>query len=211
MTNHFRIAILGGGNLGNSLATGLLATGHFQANDLIVTRRKIQFLNHLQQQNVRITSDNRGAVEESRFVLMTVKPHQMESLLQEIRSVIVPEKHILVSSVTGFPIRRIRSICGNVPVIRIMPNTAAAIGESMTCLAAQEDDQEALTEVKELFDLLGIWKIQVSAEADKIKELGEKGRLHPLIRMMDRAGYTGGQGKKGIYAFYNEVLEPEKK
>ena len=63
----------------------------------------------------------------------------------------------------------------------------------------------------ELFDLLGIWKIQVSAEADKIKELGEKGRLHPLIRMMDRAGYTGGPGKKGIYAFYNEVLEPHHK
>lgn len=58
----------------------------------------------------------------------------------------------------------------------------------------------------ELFDLLGIWKIQASAENDKIKELGEKGRLHPLMRMMDRAGYTGGPGKKGIYAFYNEVL-----
>jgi 3-hydroxybutyryl-CoA dehydrogenase len=63
----------------------------------------------------------------------------------------------------------------------------------------------------ELFDLLGIWKIQASAEEDKIKELGEKGRLHPLIRMMDRAGYTGGPGKKGIYAFFKEVLEPNSK
>jgi len=63
----------------------------------------------------------------------------------------------------------------------------------------------------ELFDLLGIWKIQASAEEEKIKEIGEKGRLHPLIRMMDRAGYTGGPGKKGIYAFYDEVLEPKKK
>jgi len=63
----------------------------------------------------------------------------------------------------------------------------------------------------ELFDLLGIWKIQASAEEDKVKELGENGRLHPLMRMMDRAGYTGGPGKKGIYAFYQEVLEPEAK
>jgi len=63
----------------------------------------------------------------------------------------------------------------------------------------------------ELFDLLGIWKIQATAEGEKIKELGEKGRLHPLIRMMYRAGYTGGQGKKGIYAFYTEVLEPGNK
>lgn len=59
----------------------------------------------------------------------------------------------------------------------------------------------------ELFDLLGVWKIHAVSEADKIKEIGEKGRLHPLIRMMDRAGYTGGQGRKGIYAFYEEVLK----
>ncbi|HQK37496.1 MAG TPA: pyrroline-5-carboxylate reductase [Bacteroidales bacterium] len=190
MTNHFRIAILGGGNLGNSLATGLLATGHFQANDLIVTRRKIQFLNHLQQQNVRITSDNRGAVEESRFVLMTVKPHQMESLLQEIQSVIIPEKHILVSSVTGFPIRRIRSICGNVPVVRIMPNTAAAIGESMTCLAAQEDDQGALTEVKELFDLLGKTLVIGEELMEASTVLGACGIAFALrfLRAMTQAG-----------------------
>lgn len=62
----------------------------------------------------------------------------------------------------------------------------------------------------ELFDLLGVWKIQVSAEEDRIKETGEKGRVHPLIRMLERAGYLGGPGKKGIYAFYKEVLEPGK-
>ena len=35
-------------------------------------------------------------------------------------------------------------------------------------------------------------------EADRIKELGEAGRLHPLIKTMVRAGYTGGSGKKGF-------------
>lgn len=63
----------------------------------------------------------------------------------------------------------------------------------------------------ELFDLLGVWKILGTAEEEKIKELGEKGRLHSLIRMMYRAGYIGGPGKKGIYAFYDEVLEPGNK
>lgn len=61
----------------------------------------------------------------------------------------------------------------------------------------------------ELFDLLGVWKILAISEADKIREMGEKGHLHPLIRMMARAGYTGGKGKKGIYDFYNEILEPK--
>jgi 3-hydroxybutyryl-CoA dehydrogenase len=60
----------------------------------------------------------------------------------------------------------------------------------------------------ELSDLIGGWKIFAMSEADRIREVGpEKGHLHPLIRMMVRAGYNGGKGKKGIYDFYKEVLE----
>ncbi len=59
----------------------------------------------------------------------------------------------------------------------------------------------------ELGDMNGTWGIRAAAEEDRIRELGpEKGRLHPLLRMMVRAGYTGGPGKKGIYDFWREVL-----
>lgn len=155
MKNVNRIAILGGGNLGNSLTAGLLRSGQFRAENLIVTRRKVQLLNHLHEQHVQISSDNRKAVEESSLIMITVKPHQMVPLLQEIQDVLHPEKHSIVSSVTGFSITHIRSFCGSVPVVRIMPNTAVAIGESITCLAAQEEDHAVLQEVKALFDLLG--------------------------------------------------------
>jgi 3-hydroxybutyryl-CoA dehydrogenase len=59
----------------------------------------------------------------------------------------------------------------------------------------------------ELSDLTGGWLIAYTSEDERIKELGfEKGHIHPMIRMMVRAGYTGGPGKKGIYAFYDEVI-----
>ncbi|MDD4876925.1 MAG: 3-hydroxyacyl-CoA dehydrogenase family protein [Dehalococcoidales bacterium] len=59
----------------------------------------------------------------------------------------------------------------------------------------------------ELGDLTGDWAIRVFGEEDRIKELGfEKGHVHPMIRMMVRAGYTGGPGKKGVYDFWKEVL-----
>ena len=63
----------------------------------------------------------------------------------------------------------------------------------------------------ELGDMIGSWAIMAASEEDRIKELGpERGRLHPLIRWMVRAGYTGGRGKKGIYAFWQEVLSKSK-
>lgn len=59
----------------------------------------------------------------------------------------------------------------------------------------------------ELGDMTGSWGLMASSEQDRIREMGpEKGSLHPLVRWMVRAGYTGGTGKKGIYAFWKEVL-----
>lgn len=56
-------------------------------------------------------------------------------------------------------------------------------------------------------DLTGGWRIEIDQEEDRIKELGfAMGQAHPLVRMMVRAGYTGGPGKKGIYDFWREVL-----
>ncbi len=59
----------------------------------------------------------------------------------------------------------------------------------------------------ELGDSIGVWKILAMSEGDRVREVGpEKGYLPPLIRMMVRAGYVGGKGKKGIYDFYREIL-----
>ena len=59
----------------------------------------------------------------------------------------------------------------------------------------------------ELGDFTGSWGIAAAAEEDAIREAGpEKGQLHPLVRMMVRAGYNGGRGGKGIYAFWEEVM-----
>ncbi|MFC2060385.1 3-hydroxyacyl-CoA dehydrogenase family protein [Chloroflexota bacterium] len=53
----------------------------------------------------------------------------------------------------------------------------------------------------ELMDFVGGWPLWVSSEQDAMRELGpEKGRLHPLLRAMARAGYAK------IYDFWNDVL-----
>ena len=59
----------------------------------------------------------------------------------------------------------------------------------------------------ELADIIGAWGLTAWSEEDRVRELGpDKGRLHPLVRAMIRAGYRGGKGKKGIYDFWNDVL-----
>ena len=53
----------------------------------------------------------------------------------------------------------------------------------------------------ELIDMVGGWAIRASSEEDAMRELGaERGRLHPLVRAMVRAGYTK------IYDYWKDVL-----
>jgi len=53
----------------------------------------------------------------------------------------------------------------------------------------------------ELVDMVGGWAIRASSEEDAIREQGpEKGRLHPLVRAMVRAGYVK------IYDYWKDVL-----
>lgn len=52
----------------------------------------------------------------------------------------------------------------------------------------------------ELIDMVGGWAFRASSEEDALRELGERGRLQPLIRAMVRAGYNK------IYEYWKDVL-----
>jgi len=150
------IAILGGGNVGQALARGLLAAQRFRAADITLTRRRVDKLAELAETGLRVGADNRAAVENSRHIVIAVQPRQLDALLSEVREALDPKRHTLISVVTGVTIGQIRSLTGaGLAIVRAMPNTAIAIGQSMTCLAAPPEHRGALERAKTLFDSVG--------------------------------------------------------
>lgn len=150
------IAILGGGNLGRALAMGWTETGYCTADRIRITRRNPEKLAYFAEVGFRVGSDNRAAVSEADIVVLAVQPQQIAALLEEIRPVIDPARHRIISVVSGVSIRQLREpLQTTAPIVRAMPNTAVSIGESMTCLASQEEDEGALQEAQELFELVG--------------------------------------------------------
>ena len=150
------IAILGGGNVGQALARGWLAAGKFRAADMTLTRRHVDKLAEFVGAGYNVSADNRAAVDRARLVLVAVQPRQLNALLAEIREALDPRRHILISVVSGVTIGQIYAVVGTkLAIVRAMPNTAIAIGESMTCLTASPEHGEALQEAKTLFDTVG--------------------------------------------------------
>lgn len=150
-----KIAIIGGGNLGSAIAEGLVLKHAVPPGNITITRRRIHLLSHLEQKGLNVITDNAEAAGKADIILLTVKPYQLKDILAEIKPVITPSK-ILVSTVTGASFAEIESVIGtDIPVFRAMPNTAIAIGESMTCLAWPKSWESRKEKVIQLFDLLG--------------------------------------------------------
>jgi len=151
-----KIAIIGGGNLGTAIAEGLIQSGFILPKHILITKRNIQTLNVLERKGVLVSDKNEEALRYADLVILAVKPFQVNDILRSLRDEFKEGKHILVSVVTGVGIGHIADSLGKqVPIVRAMPNTAIAIQESMTCVAAQHIDEEQLQYVLEIFNQLG--------------------------------------------------------
>lgn len=153
-----KIAILGVGNLGYSVAVGILnKKKDIKCQALYLTKRNTSSLEHLDKVSVvKLTNDNKRAVKYSDVIIVSVLPSQLKKVLEEIKEVITPSKHTIISVATGRKIEDIESILGTeIPIIRAMPNTAISVGESMTCLSANEKGNKNIEKAKTIFNALG--------------------------------------------------------
>ncbi len=151
-----KITILGGGNLGVAIAQGLASSGTCKATDIFITRRNLSKLESIQSDGFVLTSDNVAAVNQSQIVMLCVQPKQLDELLHSIKGVLDPNKHILVSTITGITTAEIEDMLNApMPLVRSMPNTAIAIGKSMTCMCASNANASQIKEIETLFNSLG--------------------------------------------------------
>ncbi len=186
-----KIAIIGGGNLGSAIAEGLVNSRFCAASNITVTRRNVSALQSLKDKGCNIHSNNRKAVAESDFILLAVKPYNYADIISELKTELDPQRHVLVSVITGVWIEQIQQAIGKpVPVVRAMPNTAIAIRQSMTCLAVANVSAAQQEFVQRLFDQLGRTLLIDEALMDAATVLGACGTAFAMRYI--RANIQGG-------------------
>lgn len=183
------VAILGGGNLGTSLANGLIHSMQYTHKDIILTEKRESRINYLISQGFQVTMNNQEATNQSGIIVTSVKPQQFHALALEIKDVITPE-HILISTVTGITFKEIESVLGPIPMLRIMPNTALEICESMTCIAFKNTSPEQENQMVQLFDKMGKTLIIPEDMMDAATVVGACGIAFALrfMRAMSQGG-----------------------
>lgn len=131
------IAILGAGNMGASLIGGLVAN-HYAPENIFVTDPDASKLADLKQKfHIQTTTDNTNAVQQADIVILAVKPQIIISVTQEIAAVAQQKKPLLISIAAGVREDSLqKTLGGNIPIVRCMPNTPALIGCGASALFA---------------------------------------------------------------------------
>ncbi len=149
-----KLGFIGGGNMAEALARGLIAKRIFDFSDLIVSDVVAERRQKLTKElRVHTTADNGQVVKEARAIVLAVKPQAMDAVLKELGDAlrvagpIVPAvggklrgsggagSRLFVSIAAGVPIARIEQPLGEgARVIRVMPNAPAMVGHGMAAL-----------------------------------------------------------------------------
>lgn len=155
--NMKNIAILGGGNLGTSIAKGLLRLKEYTHSNITLSEKRVIRKKYLKDNGFNcVGDDNCLAIKNADFVFLTVKPQQAIELLKEIKPAFDAKKQILISAVTGISLAELTNAIGKVPMVRIMPNTAIEILESLTCMVFQDVKPEQENDITSFFNKLGV-------------------------------------------------------
>jgi pyrroline-5-carboxylate reductase len=152
-----KIGIIGFGNLGHSLAEGLIQSGTASGQNICVCDKSAEARELASgKYGLSVTDDVNTAISSSDVVFLVVKGYVFEQLAPEINRTLFQGKTV-VSFMAGVPFEKIHSLIGDVDLVRGMPSLAIAVCDGVVAYT------KAPAHVAEIFHKLG-YAFEVQAE-----------------------------------------------
>lgn len=174
-----RIAVIGGGKIGEALISGLLQNG-FATKDLVVAEKFEERRAELVRDHaIRVTDSIQDAVEGADVVVVAVKPNDVESVVTAVAAADLDndEEQILVSLAAGVPtVRYETKLPAGFPVVRVMPNTPMLVGQGASVLApGRYVRTEHLDTVREILGTVGTVSVVPESQIDAVTAVSGSG------------------------------------
>jgi len=160
-----KVAILGGGRIGEALLSGLLSSGWRRADEIAVANRGRERAAELRERyGVAASTSSLDTIAGAGLVVVAVKPQDIDGLLAEIGPNLTPEQTV-VSVAAAITTAHIEArIADGVPVVRAMPNSPATVHEGMAgiCAGAHASDENLALAEEALSHLGRVVRVQES-------------------------------------------------
>ena len=157
-----KVGFIGAGNMAGALIKGHNNAQLYTPQEIIVSDTLSAQLRKIKRRyQVEGIRENRTVVQQAPTIVLAVKPQIIDQVLAEIRPVVTPAKRF-ISIAAGVTLTRLEEgLGGDARVIRVMPNTPALLGKSMTVVvrgtkAKTADEKLALRFFRGVGDALAV-------------------------------------------------------
>lgn len=149
------LGFIGSGNMAEALIKGVIGGKVCEAGDILVSDVRAERLDYLSKKfGVVAAGSNAELAGKADVLVLSVKPQDMNGVLEEIKGG-VKSGTLVVSIAAGIKTANITKFLGEVPIIRVMPNTPALVGEGASALFANGLASNRLDEAKQIFSAVG--------------------------------------------------------
>lgn len=180
-----KYGFLGCGNMGGAIAKALSKV----TKDIMITDRSGKARALAEELGIRYGTAEEIAANCDR-IFLAVKPHMMAGVLEPLQTVLQERKPLLITMAAGLTMERIAQMAGGeLPVIRIMPNTPVTVGKGMTQYCCN-----SLTDAAAVSDWLN--DMRFSGQIDELEE-----------RLIDAASALSGCGPAYMYMFIEALAD----
>lgn len=209
--SNIRITFIGGGNMARSLIGGLIQKG-LPADKIKVSEPVAVLAESLAKDfSVATFADNNEAATDSNIWVFAVKPQVMKSVCQQLSALAQTNKPLIISIAAGITSEQLDAwLGGNMPVVRIMPNTPALLGAGASGLFANRHvNAEQKQHAQDLMQATGItvW-IENENLMDAVTAVSGSGPAYVflLAEAMQAAGIAQGLSQEAARALTNQTL-----
>jgi pyrroline-5-carboxylate reductase len=185
-----KIAFIGAGSMAEAMISGILTKELVHPQQIYVTNRsnKEKLVLLQKQFGVETFVNYEEILPEIDIIIMATKPKDIAETVEKIKPY-ATEKQLIISVLAGVSTACISQLLdNNTPVIRTMPNTSAAVGQSITAIASgQFATDEHLKLSERLFKAIGEVVIVDEEKLDAITGLSGSGPayIYYLIEAME--------------------------
>ena len=151
-----KTAIIGAGNMGGAIARGLAHGNYIDAGRITVSNPSNEKLEKLKLEcpAIRTTNDNKEAAADADIVIIAVKPHKVADVLTPLH---LRHPQILISVAAGLTFEDLAHyVDPEMPIFRVIPNTAISESTSMTLVAARNASDKQIETILNLFNDMGL-------------------------------------------------------
>jgi pyrroline-5-carboxylate reductase len=190
------ITIIGAGNIGGALVTGLVEAGCDPTNLWITANTDTHLIPLQQKLNINISQDNILAASKADVLILAVKPQILHSVLQTLSSTVQASKPLLISIAAGFSENHLCQQLGERPIIRAMPNLPIRVRAGVTALHANNLATEQQKEIAEhIFNAVGtiVW-LDKESDINIVSALSGSGPAYffRLMQVLQNMGVAQG-------------------